>query len=150
MSIIVAFFLIGLDDAACELENPFGSDLNDLPLDGFTSAIRANLMDIKKRKVEKRRSPPPATPPMSVDKAAAAMVSLVKAGGGLGLAKERIKQQRKEGGAGSSEGRHARMLSLLLHNDGTSHIFFDGYIIKNPQNNVVLTRTERLNLQLQP
>lgn len=57
MSIIIGFFLIGLDDAACELENPFGSDFNDLPLDEVTGGIRKNLIEIKKLKMDKKLVP---------------------------------------------------------------------------------------------
>ena len=45
------------DTAAAELENPFGKDFNDLPLDVITTTIRSNLMDIKKRALAMRSKP---------------------------------------------------------------------------------------------
>lgn len=51
--IALAFFLIGLDDAAVELENPFGRDFNNLPLDTITQTISDNLMELKSRAVRK-------------------------------------------------------------------------------------------------
>ena len=54
---LTGFFLIGLDTAAAELENPFGKDFNDLPLDMITDTIRSNLMDIKKRALAMRSKP---------------------------------------------------------------------------------------------
>jgi putative membrane protein len=40
---IVAFILMGVEELAREIENPFGSDVNDLPLDDICTMIRRSI-----------------------------------------------------------------------------------------------------------
>ncbi|MEN9217728.1 MAG: bestrophin family ion channel [Gloeomargarita sp. DG02_5_bins_242] len=40
---IVAFILMGVEELAREVENPFGFDVNDLPLDDICAMIRRNI-----------------------------------------------------------------------------------------------------------
>ncbi len=43
---IVSFTLLGIEEIGVEIENPFGSDSNDLPLDGICETVRSNLEDL--------------------------------------------------------------------------------------------------------
>lgn len=40
---VVSFLLLGVEEVARELENPFGFDVNDLPLDDLCDVIEGNL-----------------------------------------------------------------------------------------------------------
>lgn len=42
----VFYFLFSLELISEEIEDPFGTDINDLPLDGLTNKIRANVKEI--------------------------------------------------------------------------------------------------------
>lgn len=42
----VNYFLLSLELIAEEIEDPFGKDINDLPLDGLSNKIRANVEEI--------------------------------------------------------------------------------------------------------
>ena len=46
IDIVVTYFVCGLEETAAELENPFGVDPNDLPLEHFTSNIRNNIFEL--------------------------------------------------------------------------------------------------------
>lgn len=43
---IVSFTLLGIEEIGVEIENPFGTDSNDLPLDGICETIRGNVEDL--------------------------------------------------------------------------------------------------------
>ncbi|ORX84856.1 UPF0187-domain-containing protein [Basidiobolus meristosporus CBS 931.73] len=55
MVCIVAFMLFGIDGIGAEIENPFGYDLNDLPIDDFCDELRREADYIVAR-VPKRQS----------------------------------------------------------------------------------------------
>jgi putative membrane protein len=40
---IISFALLGIEDIGEEIENPFGYDLNDLPLDRFCQELQAEI-----------------------------------------------------------------------------------------------------------
>jgi predicted membrane chloride channel (bestrophin family) len=42
---VVGYALLGFEEIGNEIENPFGSDYNDLPLDIITATIAGNLFD---------------------------------------------------------------------------------------------------------
>merc|ERR1719450_1893853 len=44
------YVVLGLENLAVEIENPFGTDANDLPLDHFVCMIARDVLDIVKRK----------------------------------------------------------------------------------------------------
>ncbi|QDZ23615.1 hypothetical protein HOP50_11g61550 [Chloropicon primus] len=46
IDIIITWFICGLEETAAELENPFGIDPNDLPLEFFTATIRNNIFEL--------------------------------------------------------------------------------------------------------
>ncbi len=48
MVALVSFTLFGIEEIGIEIENPFGHDPNDLPLDGFCDTIRRNIEDLTK------------------------------------------------------------------------------------------------------
>lgn len=43
---IVSFTLLGIEEIGVEIENPFGTDSNDLPLDGICETVRGNVEDL--------------------------------------------------------------------------------------------------------
>ncbi|BFM39662.1 hypothetical protein OLK001_15880 [Synechocystis sp. LKSZ1] len=43
---IIAFTVFGIEEIGVEIENPFGHDANDLPLDQICRTMRANLEDL--------------------------------------------------------------------------------------------------------
>eukprot|EP00302_Diacronema_sp_CCMP2436_P040321 CAMPEP_0180013896 /NCGR_PEP_ID=MMETSP0984-20121128/17826_1 /TAXON_ID=483367 /ORGANISM="non described non described, Strain CCMP 2436" /LENGTH=379 /DNA_ID=CAMNT_0021936411 /DNA_START=62 /DNA_END=1201 /DNA_ORIENTATION=- len=45
----VTYFLLGIDSVAVSIEDPFGRDIDDLPLDGLTDKIREDLSEILER-----------------------------------------------------------------------------------------------------
>jgi ion channel-forming bestrophin family protein len=42
----ISFMVFGIEAIGLEIENPFGRDPNDLPLDGFCETIRSNIEDL--------------------------------------------------------------------------------------------------------
>jgi ion channel-forming bestrophin family protein len=44
--VLVAFMVFGIEAIGTEIENPFGSDPNDLPLDGICTTIARNIEDV--------------------------------------------------------------------------------------------------------
>lgn len=46
IDIVITWFICGLEETAAELENPFGIDPNDLPLEFFTATIRNNIFEL--------------------------------------------------------------------------------------------------------
>ncbi|OUC16310.1 MAG: hypothetical protein B0A82_01930 [Alkalinema sp. CACIAM 70d] len=44
--IIISFTLLGIEEIGLEIENPFGKDANDLPLENFCATIERNVMDL--------------------------------------------------------------------------------------------------------
>lgn len=53
-TIAAAYIILGLAAIGNELENPFGDDVNDLPLDGYCEELRRELDILTSRKVETR------------------------------------------------------------------------------------------------
>lgn len=53
-TIAAAYIILGLAAIGNELENPFGDDVNDLPLDGYCEELRRELDILTSRKVELR------------------------------------------------------------------------------------------------
>lgn len=43
---LIAFVLLGIEEIGVEIENPFGTDPNDLPLEQICSTIEHNLLDL--------------------------------------------------------------------------------------------------------
>lgn len=43
---LISFTLFGIEEIGLEIENPFGRDQNDLPLDSFCETVKRNLDDI--------------------------------------------------------------------------------------------------------
>ncbi|MCT7949666.1 hypothetical protein NG798_07695 [Ancylothrix sp. C2] len=43
---VLSFALFGIEEIGIEIENPFGYDKNDLPLDGICATIRQNIEDL--------------------------------------------------------------------------------------------------------
>jgi putative membrane protein len=53
--VFVAFYcyvVMGLENLAVEIENPFGTDTNDLPMDSYCCQIARDIVDIVRRKEE--------------------------------------------------------------------------------------------------
>jgi putative membrane protein len=46
-TLFVAFTLLGIEEIGVEIEDPFGTDDNDLPLEQFCETIRRNVEEIK-------------------------------------------------------------------------------------------------------
>jgi ion channel-forming bestrophin family protein len=44
--ILISFTLFGIEEIGVEIENPFGRDANDLPLDSFCETMKRNIADI--------------------------------------------------------------------------------------------------------
>jgi ion channel-forming bestrophin family protein len=42
----VIFLFLGLDSISSEIENPFGYDWNDLPLDAILSQLNSDLVQV--------------------------------------------------------------------------------------------------------
>jgi putative membrane protein len=42
---LISFTLFGIEEIGCEIENPFGYDANDLPLDSICAAIKSEIED---------------------------------------------------------------------------------------------------------
>ena len=53
---IISFILLGINEIGSEIEQPFGSDPNDLPLDFICDTIRRNVEDIIKSSADKTSS----------------------------------------------------------------------------------------------
>jgi putative membrane protein len=43
---LVSFTLFGIEEIGIEIENPFGYDANDLPLDTIFATMRRNIEDL--------------------------------------------------------------------------------------------------------
>jgi len=43
---IVAYFLYGIEEIGVEIEDPFGEDINDIPLDSISATIERNLLAV--------------------------------------------------------------------------------------------------------
>jgi putative membrane protein len=43
---LLAFMLFGVEEIGIEIENPFGRDPNDLPLDVICSRMKQNIADL--------------------------------------------------------------------------------------------------------
>ncbi|MBD3884131.1 hypothetical protein IFO70_20495 [Phormidium tenue FACHB-886] len=61
---LISFTLFGIEEIGIEIENPFGRDSNDLPLDSFSKTIERNINDIMRLEpysakglVQEKRSP---------------------------------------------------------------------------------------------
>ena len=46
VTLFVAFVLLGIEEIGVEIENPFGNDDNDLPLEAFCETIRRNVEEM--------------------------------------------------------------------------------------------------------
>jgi putative membrane protein len=46
MVALVSFTLFGIEEIGIEIENPFGYDANDLPLDAICATMRRNIEDL--------------------------------------------------------------------------------------------------------
>jgi len=42
---LISFTLFGIEEIGIEIENPFGHDANDLPLDNICATIQRNIED---------------------------------------------------------------------------------------------------------
>ena len=49
---LVAYALLGIETIGVEIENPFGHDFNDLPLDTICQTIETNLFELLARRVK--------------------------------------------------------------------------------------------------
>jgi putative membrane protein len=43
---LVSFAVFGIEEIGIEIENPFGDDLNDLPLDNICRTMKINIEDL--------------------------------------------------------------------------------------------------------
>ncbi|MBW4550692.1 MAG: hypothetical protein KME35_06220 [Aphanocapsa sp. GSE-SYN-MK-11-07L] len=57
---LISFTLFGVEEIGTEIENPFGKDLNDLPLDTICATMQRNIEDLI-------QSPPGSALPMAVE-----------------------------------------------------------------------------------
>ena len=60
---IVAFMMLKIEEMAVQIEHPFGTGANDLPIDTICVTIERNLLEILRRAEHSRmreRAPPPA------------------------------------------------------------------------------------------
>jgi putative membrane protein len=46
VAIIISFVLLGIEEIGTEIENPFGDDANDLPLEEICTTILNNIEDL--------------------------------------------------------------------------------------------------------
>lgn len=46
--LVISYAVMGIEEIGLEIENPFGTDRNDLPLDAICAGIKANLDDLMK------------------------------------------------------------------------------------------------------
>jgi putative membrane protein len=44
--VLISFTLFGIEEIAVEIENPFGQDANDLPLDAICETMLRNVEDL--------------------------------------------------------------------------------------------------------
>ena len=58
---ILAYILFGIEEIGVEIENPFGKDVNDLPLEKFCQTIEENLVEILELPRSRLRQPDPIT-----------------------------------------------------------------------------------------
>jgi len=54
VTLIVAYALLGIETIAVEIENPFGHDFNDLPIDSICQTIEGNLFELLQRRIAER------------------------------------------------------------------------------------------------
>ena len=54
VDVIIAYFFTGMEELASQLENPFGIDPNDLPLEQFTSTLRNHIFEMMSSFQEQR------------------------------------------------------------------------------------------------
>jgi len=64
IDLIITWFICGLEETAAELENPFGIDPNDLPLEFFTTTIRNNIFELLATYERQDKDDYPATSPV--------------------------------------------------------------------------------------
>jgi len=48
---LTSFAIFGIEEIGSEIENPFGYDANDLPLDQICETMRMNIEDLISRKL---------------------------------------------------------------------------------------------------
>lgn len=53
--LLISYVLLGIDEIGVEIENPFGTDSNDLPIESFCSGVEKIILE--------SIPPPPAAPP---------------------------------------------------------------------------------------
>ena len=46
VTLLIAYVLFGIEEIGVEIEDPFGSDVNDLPLENICAAIEDNLREL--------------------------------------------------------------------------------------------------------
>ena len=46
MTLMISYVLFGIEEIGVEIEDPFGSDVNDLPLEKICGMIEDNLREI--------------------------------------------------------------------------------------------------------
>lgn len=67
---IISFTLLGIEAIGHEIENPFGLDANDLPLDQFCTTLKTNLQHFlpnsPKQSIEDRAANPSRTPSQAI------------------------------------------------------------------------------------
>lgn len=51
--LLISYVLLGIDEIGVEIENPFGTDSNDLPIESFCAGVETIILE----------SVPPTTPP---------------------------------------------------------------------------------------
>jgi putative membrane protein len=61
LTIFVSFFLLGVEAIAAEIENPFGEDENDLPLDELCRKITAEAKEYGILKAQLKAQDEPLT-----------------------------------------------------------------------------------------
>ena len=57
VSFVMFYLLLGIDCIGVEIENPFGHDYNDLPLDAFNQTVCDNLWQLLSSHIEKAAQP---------------------------------------------------------------------------------------------
>jgi putative membrane protein len=55
-SALLAFALFGIDEIAVEMEEPFGRDANDLPLDAVGETIARDVADLGRTRLARRHA----------------------------------------------------------------------------------------------
>jgi putative membrane protein len=52
VTLVVAYILFGIEEIGVEIEDPFGSDTNDLPLDTICHSIEQNLFELEQKETD--------------------------------------------------------------------------------------------------